>query len=161
MSDPPRRSARSAAVRALVVVLLFAGSAHAEERWFASADVGLNTSHPFGELQLGHHWAHVPFEMYLDYSYDAHISQYAFQTFGVGARTYVMHVGNLRVFLQTLAGAVLSSGPGDFGDRASDGIFEQGLGMSLDLVPGWAVKAAVSTGYPVHVRSEVGMTFRW
>jgi hypothetical protein len=153
--------ARSAAVRAFVVVMLIAGSARAEERWFASAGVGLNTTHPFGELQLGRHWAHVPFELYLDYSYDAHISQYAFQTFGVGARTYFLHVGNLRVFHQALAGAALSSAPGDLGDRLLGGIFEQGLGMSLDLVPGWSVKAALSTGYPVWLRSEVGVTYRW
>jgi hypothetical protein len=148
-------------VRALVVVLWIAGSAHAEERWFASADAGLNTTHPFGELQLGHHWAHVPFELYVDYSYDAHISQYAFQTLGIGARTFILHVGNLRVFHQALAGAALSSAPGDLGDRLLGGIFEQGLGMSLDLVPGWSVKAAVSTGYPVWLRGELGVTYRW
>jgi hypothetical protein len=33
--------------------------------------------------------------------------------------------------------------------------------MSLDLVPGWSVKAALSTGYPVWLRSEVGVTYRW
>jgi len=144
-----------------ICVVLLAGSARAEERWFASAGAGLDTSHPFGELQLGHHFAHVPFELYLDYSYDAHISQYAFQTLGIGARTYVVHVGNLRVFHQALAGGALSSAPGDLGDRLLGGIFEQGLGLSLDLVPGWSVKAVVSTGYPVWLRSELGVTYRW
>jgi len=140
---------------------MLAGSARAEERWFASAGAGLNTSHPFGELQLGRHFAHVPFELYLDYSYDAAIEQYAFQTLGIGARTYFMHVGNLRLFHQALAGGVVSSGPGNFGDRLIEGIFEQGLGLSLDIVPGWSVKAAVATGLPVHVRSELGVTLRW
>jgi hypothetical protein len=167
MGDPARLRARTGGViRSLVLVCALAAPAAAEPGWFVSAGAGLNTSHPFGELQLGHHFR-APFELYLDYSYDATISEFPFQTLGVGARTYFFHVGNLRIFHQALTGGALSSGGSGavqnrtFGDRLLGGIFEQGLGVDLEIVPGWSVKAAVSTGYPVWLRSEVGVTLRW
>jgi hypothetical protein len=153
-------------LRLVLLVCALAAPVAAEPGWFVSGDAGLNTSHPFGELQLGHHFR-APFELYLDYSYDAAIDQFPFQTLGIGARTYFVHVGNLRIFHQALAGAAVSSG-GDgavqnrtFGDRLLGGIFEQGLGFDLEFVPGWSAKIAVSTGYPIWLRSELGVTYRW
>jgi len=152
-------------MRALVVVCALAGTAHAE--WFASAGLGANTFHGFGELQVGHRLCTVPFELYLDYSYDAAISQFTFQTLGIGARTYFYRAATVQVFHQALAGAALSSGGEGavqhrtFGDRLLGGIFEQGAGVEVALTRSWAVKAVVSTGYPVWLRSELGVTFRW
>jgi hypothetical protein len=136
-------------LRVLVITCGLAASARAEPGWFVAAGAGLDTTHPFGELQLGHHFR-PPFELYLDYSYDSQ----TIQAFGVGARTYFFHVGTLRIFHQALlADAVAHS--------SSSYLVEQGLGLDFELLPGWSIKAAASTGFPVHLRSEVGLTFRW
>lgn len=134
--------------------------------WFASAGLGANTTHAFGEVQIGHRLCTVPFELYVDYSYDAAISQFSFQTLGVGARTYFYRAGAVQVFHQALAGAALSSGGEGavqnrtFGDRLLGGVFEQGVGVEVAF-GAWSIKLVESTGYPVWLRSELGVAFRW
>ena len=159
--------------RFLVLVLVCTFHAAAAERsqeagggeggFFLAAGGGLNIGHPFGELQVGRRLRSAPhFELYLDYSYDAKISEYSFQTFGIGARTYLgsfglTSFGHYELFHQALASFALSQG-GDLrtiGDRLLGGFFTQGLGIALVTGSAWTLEFSVSTGYPVWERSDL------
>jgi hypothetical protein len=160
-------------MRALLIVLItctvhVASAERFEEPgaggFFVAAGAGLNVGHPFGEVQVGRRFRHAPhFELYLDYSYDAKISEYAFQTFGLGGRTYLATIAHCELFHQALASFAISQG-GDLrtiGDRLLGGFFTQGLGLALVTGSAWTIEVAVSTGYPVWLRSDVALVVRF
>jgi hypothetical protein len=132
--------------------------------FFVAAGGGLNVSHPFGELQVGRRFRNAPhFELYLDYSYDGKISEFPFQTFGIGGRTYLLHVAHCELFHQALASFALAQG-GDLrtiGDRVLGGFFTQGLGLALVTGSAWTLELSVATGYPVWLRSDLGLKVRF
>jgi hypothetical protein len=132
--------------------------------FFVAAGGGLNVSHPFGELQVGRRFRSAPhFELYLDYSYDGTISEYPFQTFGIGGRTYLLHVPHGELFHQALASFALAQG-GDLrtiGDRLLGGFFTQGLGLVVETGSAWTVELSVATGYPVWLRSDLAVKVRF
>lgn len=131
-----------------------------------TAGGGLNVDVPFGELQLGRRFVRAPtFELYLDYSYGMAISEYDFQTFGIGARTYFSKHGRVEVFHQALAAFGLSaSGNGvvenrALGERVLGAFMEQGVGVQVALSESWRLATVVSVGYPVWLRSELALRY--
>jgi hypothetical protein len=163
-------------VRSLVLVLVLAASPAYAERvssglsadggFVLSAGGGLNVDTPFGELQLGRRFVRAPqLELYFDYSYGAAISELDFQTFGVGARTYLSARGRVEVFLQSLAAFGLSaSGNGEvenraLGERVLGAFMEQGAGVQIALSESWRLATVVSVGYPVWLRSELALRY--
>ena len=131
-----------------------------------SAGAGLNRDAPFGELQLGRRFVRAPqFELYLDYSYGAAISEYAFQTIGIGARTYFVHRGRVEVFHQALAAFGVSASGNDtvadraLGERLLGAFMAQGLGVQIALSESWRLATVVSVGYPVWLRPEIALRF--
>ena len=159
----------------LVAVLLAATPAFADRvssgiaadgGFTLTAGGGLNVDTAFGELQLGRRFVRAPhFELYLDYSYGAAISDFNFQTFGIGARTYFAHHGRVEVFHQALMAFGLSgSGNGavddrELGERVLGAFMEQGIGAQIALTESWRLAAVVSVGYPVWLRSELALRF--
>lgn len=136
----------------------------------ATVGAGLNLDTPFVEAQLGRRFASAPhFEIFLDYSYGAAISEFDFQTFGVGARTYIArcHCNRIEVFHQAvLAFGLSASGNGavegrQLGERILGAFVTQGLGTQLALTDHWQLALVVSTGYPVWLRSELAVRFTW
>ncbi len=136
----------------------------------ASAGAGLNLDTPFVEVQLGRRFVGAPsFEVFVDYSYGAAISEFSFQTFGVGARTYFARCrcGRIEVFHQAVMAFGLSaSGNGvvenrQLGERVLGAFVTQGLGTQLALADRWHLALVVSTGYPVWLRSELVARFTW
>jgi len=128
----------------------------------ASAGGGMNVGTPFAEVEVGRRFPCARFlELYADYSYDAAISTYAFHTFGIGARTYVAHLGPSELFLQSLAGFAISGGGHfqTFGDRLLGPFFTQGVGLAYPITPAWTVAVSVSTGDPVWLRSDLAVRF--
>jgi len=131
-----------------------------------TAGGGLNLDTPFGELQLGRRFVRAPhFELYLDYSYGAAISEFDFQTFGIGARTYFAGHGRVEVFHQALMAFGLSaSGNGAvenraIGERVLGAFMEQGVGVQIALSESWRLSTVVSLGYPVWLRSELAVRY--
>jgi hypothetical protein len=163
-------------VRSLViVVVLLASTTAAADRsgivdqpggFTLSAGGGLNVDTPFGELQIGRRFVRAPtFELYLDYSYGAAISEFDFQTFGIGARTYFFSRGRVEIFHQALMAFGLSaSGNGAvedraLGERVLGAFMEQGLGAQVALTDRWRLSMAISVGYPVWLRPELALRF--
>ena len=132
--------------------------------FFIAAGGGLNVGHPFGELQIGRRFRSSPhFELFLDYSYDAAISELRFQTFGVGERTYLTHLGPTELFHQAVASFAVTQG-GDLravGDRLLGGFFTQGLGLALVTGSAWTLEVSLQTGYPVWLRSDIALRVRF
>lgn len=131
-----------------------------------SAGAGVNVDTPYGELQLGRRFVRAPhFELYLDYSYGAAISEFDFQTFGIGARTYFFSRGRVEVFHQALlAFGVSASGNGTvedraLGERVLGAFMAQGLGTQVALSESWRLAIVVSVGYPVWLRPELAVRF--
>jgi hypothetical protein len=129
---------------------------------------GVNVGTPFIEAQVGRRFeAAKHFELYLDYSYDAAISEFSFQTFGLGARTYLASFGRFELFHQALAGfAVSSGGEGpvshrEIGERLLGPVFTQGVGAEVLLYRGLTATLVVSTGYPVWLRPELTVKYRF
>ena len=127
---------------------------------------GLNVDTPFVELELGRRFDRAPhFELYLDYSYGAAISEFSFQTFGAGVRTYFFEHGRVELFHQALlALGVSSSGNGvvedrAIGERLLGAFMTQGLGAQVQLTQELSLTLGVATGYPVWLRSDVGVRF--
>jgi len=142
----------------MVIPIVFAG-------FTATAGGGLNVDTPFVEAQLGRRFTRAPFfEVFLDYSYNAAISELSFQTFGVGARTYVLRFGKrFELFHQALA-AFAISGSGEFdnrdiGQRVLGAVLTQGVGVQAAIDPCWNVALTVSTGTPVWLRPELTVRF--
>ena len=165
-----------ATVRVLLIlaILAVASPASADRLaptgFTASVGAGLNLDTPFVEAQLGRRFTRAPhFEVFLDYSYGAAISEFAFQTFGVGARTYFARCrcGKLEVFHQAVMAFGLSaSGNGavegrQLGERILGAFVTQGLGTQLALTDRWHLALVVSTGYPVWLRTELAARFVW
>lgn len=156
-------------VVALVVVLTAGSSpASAEGQFTASLVPGLNLDTPFVEAQLGRRFTCAPhFEVFLDYSYGAAISEFAFHTFGAGARTYFVHRGRLEVFHQAvLAFGVSASGNGAvdnraLGERLLGAFVTQGIGVQIAPAGAWRLSFAVATGYPVWLRPELAVRYAW
>ena len=129
---------------------------------------GLNESHPFVGAQAGYRFARARFlEIYVDYAYSAAISEFSFQTFALGVRTYFLERGRFELYHQALAGFAVSSGgttevpDRSFGERFLGGFFNQGVGASVDVWRGLGVRLSVSTGYPVWLRSDLGVHYRF
>ncbi len=163
-----------ASVRVLLVLAILAvaspASADRSTGFTASVGAGFNLDTPFVEAQLGRRFVRAPhFEVFLDYSYGAAISEFAFQTFGVGARTYFARCrcGRIEVFHQAVMAFGLSaSGNGavegrQLGERVLGAFMTQGLGTQLALTDRWRLALVVSTGYPVWLRSELAVRFAW
>ncbi len=129
----------------------------------ATVGAGLTVGTPFVELQLGRRFAgrahHV--EAYLDYSYDAAVSTFAFHTGGLGVRTYLRVARDLELFHQALAGFAISAGGYDavqdraIGERLLGPFFTQGIGAQYALSRRIAIAAVAATGYPVWLRPEL------
>jgi len=150
---------------AIVTLVGAASIARADDTGFtASAGGGLDVGAPFGELQLGRRFTGAPhFELFVDYSYNAAISTYRFHTFGVGARTYITRFGQFELFHQALAAFALGSGGHlrTFGDRLLGAFVTQGIGMSAHVSSCWSAAVVVSTGYPVWLRPELVVRYRF
>jgi len=149
----------------VVVALLAASAAEAKPGFTATAGGGVNVDTPFVETQLGRRFVRAPFfELFLDYSYNATISEFPFQTFGIGARTYVFRFAQrFELFHQALA-AFAISGSGDFdnrdiGQRVLGAVLTQGVSVQASINPCWTVALVVSTGTPVWLRPELTVRF--
>ena len=152
--------------RIALAVVLHATVAEAEHAGVsAGIGGGLNVGTPFVQAQLGRRFRRAShFELFLDYSYDKAISEFSFQTFGVGARTYVARTGRFEVFHQAVAAFVVSSsgdGPVQraIGERLLGPMFTQGLGAQLEVHRCWTVALVLSTGYPVWLRPELSLRY--
>jgi len=149
---------------AICMLLVTSELAAADGAFTATAGGGLDVGTPFGELQLGRRFRAAPhFELYLDYSYNGAISTYPFHTFGIGARTYLVSFDRFELFHQALAATGLGSGGHlrTIGDRLLGAFLTQGLGLDAKLAPCWSVAVVVSTGYPVWLRSELVVRYRF
>jgi hypothetical protein len=158
---------------AILVIVLAISPARADRSssddrhgFTVSAGGGLNLDTPFVEAQFGRRFVRAPhFELYVDYSYGAAISEFNFQTFGIGARTYFSHYGRVEVFHQALmAFGVSASGNSTvedrgFGERVLGAFMEQGIGVQVALTDGWRLATVVSVGYPVWLRSELAVRY--
>ena len=158
---------------AVITSVALVATAHAEQSsagspsgFTATVVGGLNVDTPFVELELGRRFERAPhFEIYLDYSYGAAISQFSFQTFGAGVRTYFFHHRQVEVFHQALlALGVSSSGNGvvedrAIGERLLGAFMTQGLGAQVQLTRELSLTVGIDTGYPVWLRSDVGVRF--
>jgi hypothetical protein len=127
---------------------------------------GLNVGTPFVEAQLGRRFAGaIHFELYLDYSYDRPISDFAFQTFGIGARTYLFRFARFELLYQAAAGFAVSSsgnavvGNRTIGDRLLGPVFTQGLGVDAVLHRCWTASLVLSIGDPVWFRPDVAVRY--
>jgi len=151
----------------LVLVALATTTADAEPRagFTASAAGGLNVGAPYVDAQLGRRFKRARFfELYLDYSYGAAISEFSFQTFGLGERTYFGRFDRFEVFHEALAAfAVSSSGTSSIGraigERLLGPVFTQGIGLQATIHGCWSAALVVSTGYPVWLRTELAARY--
>jgi len=125
-----------------------------------SAGAGGNVDTLFANAQIGRRFVRAPHvELYLDYSYDLAISEYAFHTIGIGARTYLARVGPYELYLQTLAATAVSQGGNlrTFGDRLLGPFFTQGVGIAYQISPAISFATTASTGDPVWLRYDVAL----
>ena len=153
---------------AVLVLAALAVHAEAQPGWTVTTGGGMNVDAPFVELQLGRRFQRASFfEVFLDYSYNAAISEFSFQTFGVGARTYFMRRGRFEMFHQAVAAfAISSSGKGDvqdreIGERLLGAVLAQGVGAQVAINPCWTVALTISTGTPIWLRPELAVRFTW
>jgi hypothetical protein len=141
----------------MVIPLVIAG-------FTATAGGGTNVDAPFVELQLGRRFERAAFfELFADYSYDAAVSEFSFQTFGLGARTYLFAFDRFELFHQAVAALAVSSSGGhdnrDFGQRLLGAVLTQGVGLQAQVVPRWQVALTLSTGTPVWLRPELTVRY--
>jgi hypothetical protein len=153
-------------VRFILALCLVATAAHAEPGYTVTAGGGLNVDAPYAEAQLGRRFVRAPFlELFVDYSFNAAISEFTFHTLGAGVRTYFLHRGRVELFHQALAAfGVSSSGDydnRDLGQRVLGAFLTQGAGVQLAFNPCWNVALTVSTGTPVWLRPELAARFTW
>jgi len=124
----------------------------------------MNETTPFVEAQLGRRFRRATFlETFLDYSYDRAISEFSFQTFGVGVRTYFWHFNRFEVFHQAVAMvAIASAGEHsnrDLGQRLLGGVLTQGAGIQGAINRCWNIAFTLSTGTPIWLRPELTVRF--
>lgn len=130
---------------------------------------GVNVSSPFASAQVGWRFsgASNPFEVFLDYGFNSAISYFSFQTIAVGARTFLGKGQRFQIFHHAAAGlAVSSAGEGpvqnrDLGVRLLGPFFTQGIGTQALLAQGWTASLLVATGYPVWLRPELTVGYRF
>lgn len=129
---------------------------------------GANVSHPYLGAQLGYRFARAEFlELLLDYSYDAAIPEFTFQTASVGARTFFASFGRVELYHQALLGVALSSGgttevpKREIGERLLGAFVTQGVGAELEVWRGFHAALTLSTGYPVWLRPELAVRYRF
>lgn len=134
----------------------------------AGAGGGVNVTKPFAEIQVGRRFERAELlELYLDWSYDAAISEFAFQTAGVGLRTYFARFGRVELLHQALLGVGLSSGgttqvpKRELGERLLGAFMTQGVGADVTIVRGLHASLTLSTGYPVWLRPELVAYYRF
>ena len=134
----------------------------------ATLGAGANVDTPFVEAQLGRRFTRAPFfELFVDYSYNRPISEFSFQTFGLGARTYLFRRRRFEMFHQAVAAlAISSSGKGDvqdreIGERLLGAVLTQGVGTQLAINRCWNVALTVSTGTPIWLRTELAVRYAW
>lgn len=125
---------------------------------------GLNVSHPFLGAEVGWRFERAPFfEVFLDYSYGWPISAFPFHTAGAGVRTRFATLGNVTVFHEALLAIAVSGGGSvdaphrDLGERLLGAFVTQGLGAEYAFGGNWCAGLAVTTGYPVWLRSELAL----
>lgn len=154
----------------LTVIAMAPGAARALDRLpglSVGAGGGLNVTSPFASAQVGWRFSGGlnAFEMYLDYSYNAPISYFSFQTFGLGARTYLGRSERFQLYHQALAAlAVSASGRGpvqdrDLGQRLLGAFLTQGIGLQAVVSGGWTASLLLATGYPVWLRPELTVRY--
>lgn len=131
-------------------------------------DGGTNVATPFLGAQIGWRFARADFfELYLDYAYGAAISEFSFHTFGAGTRTFFFSRGRVELFHQALLGFGVSAGgttdvPNrDLGQRLLGAFMTQGLGVDVAVTGGLHASFALSTGYPVWLRPELALRYRF
>lgn len=129
---------------------------------------GLNVTHPFVRAELGWRFARAEFlELYGEYSLNAAISTFPFHTLGVGVRTYFTRFGRVALYAQASAGLAIASGGSSpapsrtLGERLLGAFMTQGVGLDLALVRGLSAGLSVSTGYPVWLRPELSLRWRF
>jgi hypothetical protein len=158
-----------AAVLVVAIVVAFAAAPQARADpgpgFTAALGGGLNVGKPFAEAQLGRRFARARyFELFVDYSFDKAISQFSFQTLGLGARTYFARFDRFELYHQAVAAFALASGGNspvarDLGDRLLGGLFTQGVGIAARVHGCWTAAFTVSTGYPVWLRTELAVRY--
>jgi len=130
---------------------------------------GLNVSRPFAGAQVGYRFERASFlEAFVDYSYDAPISELSFHTLGLGARVYfASFFERVELFHQSLFGTALSSGgtaeapKRELGERLLGVFMTQGLGAEAHVAHGFHAALTLSTGYPVWFRPELAVRYRF
>lgn len=150
----------------MVIALGGVASAEPQTGYTLGGGGGTNVGTPFVEAHAGRRFTRARFfELYLDYSYDRAISEFAFQTVGVGVRTYLTTFGRFELFYQASAAfAVSSGGHGpvmnlSIGERLLGAMLEQGVGVEASLGGGWTCALVVSTGNPVWLRPELAVKY--
>lgn len=150
----------------VALIALHATDATAETGFTVAAGGGVNVDAPFVAAHVGRRFARAPFvELYLDYSYDRPISEFSFQTFGIGVRTYLALSPRFELFHQAMVGFVVSSsGRGavqdrQIGERLLGPILTQGIGLEMAIDRCWTAALAVSTGTPVWLRPELSVKY--
>ncbi|MBL8609524.1 MAG: hypothetical protein JNL38_19495 [Myxococcales bacterium] len=130
---------------------------------------GLNVSRPFAGAQVGYRFERASFlEAFVDYSYDAPISELSFHTLGLGARVYfASFFDSVELYHQSLFGTALSSGgpaaapKRELGERLLGVFMTQGLGAEVHVAYGFHAGLTLSTGYPVWFRPELAVRYRF
>ncbi len=152
-------------VLAALVLAASAREAVAEPGFSLAAGGGANVGTPFVEARAGRRFERAPhFELYVDYSFDRAISEFSFQTFGVGVHTYLLRFASrFELFHQAVA-ALAISGSGSFmnrdlGQRLLGPVLSQGVGVEAALDRCWAAALVVSAGDPVWLRSELAVKY--
>ncbi len=160
----------SSSLGVLAFLLFAAPTAGAEGHHGVSAGVygGLNQAHPFVGAQAGYPFARADFfELYVDYSYGSAISEFAFQTFATGARTYFASFSRIELYHQALLGFALSSSgtaqvpERSLGERLLGAFATQGVGIDAAVWRGLHAALSVSTGYPVWLRPDLARRYRF
>lgn len=129
---------------------------------------GTNVLTPYGGVRLGRRFSRANyFELYLDYSYGAAISAFPFHTVGLGTRAYLVSGERFELFHQSLFAVGISSGgtaqvPNrTLGEQLLGAFMTQGLGVNVWMWRGLHAAFAVSTGYPVWLRPELSLGYRF
>jgi hypothetical protein len=129
---------------------------------------GTNVLTPYFGARAGVRFSRADFfEVYVDYSYGAAISTFPFHTIGFGTRTYFFTRGRIELYHQGLLAVGLSSGgtaevPNrTLGERLLGVFMTQGIGVDLSIWRGLHTSLTVSTGYPVWLRPELALGYRF
>jgi hypothetical protein len=168
---PGPRAVVSAA--AALILAWYPALAVAQERGAApgfavSGMQGLNVDRPFFGARFARRFERASFfELGVEYSYNARISEFAFHTVGLSTRAYFAEFGRVELFHQALLGVAIAGGgtsPAtnrDLGARFLGAFMTQGIGASIWVASGLSLQVSASTGYPVWLRPELALRYRF